>query len=979
MPTYAVTGPDGQKYKVTAPNEQALQESLTLKFGEGAPPAPIAPEPSTQPGYTPQPPVYDEFDNPVDQSAPTGIPSNEGGGVEDLLGKAMRGLQIGTQGAGRGLANLVGGVGSLPTAAFNAGMSGIDMAGRATGLGETGVRADYLVTPETIAGPASALAEAMGMDLIDRDEMDPKEQLMHKLNDYGAQAVVGMGGLTSLASKGGKAAKALGPVTEPYKRASGVTYAGDTGAAVGSAIADEVVEDTSYADNPLVRTLVNLFGGLTGATGMNVTAGGGAAALAKGRDIIKGRVDPNAPQGIPASRAEMDTSARLAQAQPTNLSQTRSNISDAFGPEGSMIDLPRSEQPTVGMIADDIGMAQGENIARGKDPTRFLVRDSARRTKAGEFVDQSAPAGADGRKAVGAAQGEYDARMSQLEDELARAQDDLAEATRASAQNPEFDAQNADLEGARARQGETSANLDKKFRDEYEAARATKNAKYDEVDGATPGDAESLYEAVKQVERDIGPVAATSEKNGFAQVNERVKNALKAVVDEETGEVTLRDIDYKDLRALNSELSAMSKEVVAGGGSPAAIRQVKNAIEDQLKEINPEAARYYAEDYAPRFKTGKAGEYERNLKNASRTGEESSSTRPSEFAQKFLRTPEDANALNRAIDVNDSPETLADARDWMLGDLARKGSLTSEGKVRYNKFSQWAEDNNGVIDQFPELRKRVDTELQRAQSGMKLSDDLNSAVAEAKDRLGGTRKAVSAGKRDLNDSPLAKGVGNNPENMVDRVMSSGDPEKQMDELLSEFSGDAEALDGLKAGVRDWIKSKVGVTSANVGNDESARMGAAKLTKLFRTHEKTLAKLYSPEEMNALQRARKLMVAETRLDARATAGSDSHAKFMAAGKDTATQKWRMVEAVLKAKYGVLKGGGVLRTIRTGLASLPTKSGNVQDVLNEMYFNPELAMHLMDRPLKEVGTSAWNAKLNRLMGYAAGARADDDVGN
>lgn len=937
-----------------------------------AAPAPT-PEPSMQPGYVPRPPVYGANDVPIDQTqahtpvAPQGY-------------DPLRSLTIGAQGVGRGAANLAGGVGSLPTAAFNAIMGGVDMAGRATGIGETGVRADYLITPDKIADPISRMVEAAGIDLYDRDEMTDQEQMMHKISDYGTQATLGAGGLTTLASRtGGNVANSLKPFVEPYTRSAGATYAGDISASTGAAVADEFVEDSQYADNPLVRTLANLFGGVTGATGTSVASGVKDIAMDKARNVLQGRTDPNAPKSVPASRSEMDTAARLAQDQPTNLSQTKANIDDVYGPAGKFADLSPSERPTVGMAADDIGMAQSENVARNADPRRFLVSDSARRARAGDFIESSAPAGAEGADAVTAARTKYGAKSASLDDELYKAQEDLAEAVRTSAQNPEFDSQNADLNAARGRQGDASTNLDQKFREEYKQAQQTKNALYDAVDGDTPGDAGALYRALDDAEQSVGRVAASSESNGFQRVRDRIKNVLVDSVDEETGDIALNSIDYRDLRALNTELSALRKEVVAAGGNPEGIVQVKNALEDQLRDLNPEAARYYAETYAPKFKTGKAGEYERGLKRAVSTGGESSATRPTEFAQKFLRTPEDANSLNRAIDVNADPKTAADARDWMLGDLAAKGALTSDGKVRYNKFKQWEQDNEAIIDQFPELRTRVDQEITRAQKGLQLSDELNQAVNEAKGNLKTTRQDVAVKKRELDSGPLAKAVDGNAETMVSRIMGSGDPDAQIDNFLKQVGDDKAAVDGLKAGVRDWIKDKAGVAAVNVGNSDSARMSSAKLKKMFAKHETALSKLYTPKEMNALRRARQLMEVEPQLDVKATAGSDTHAKFMASQKDTATQKWRMVEAVLKAKYGVLKGGGILRTVRTGLASLPTGSNNVQDLLFEMHFNPDLAIHLLDRPLKDINTPAWNNRLNQIIAAMAGARADAENTN
>jgi len=208
-------------------------------------------------------------------------------------------------------------------------------------------------------------------------------------------------------------------------------------------------------------------------------------------------------------------------------------------------------------------------------------------------------------------------------------------------------------------------------------------------------------------------------------------------------------------------------------------------------------------------------------------------------------------------------------------------------------------------------------------------------------------------------------------------MGSGDPEKQMAELADRLKGDQRATDGLKAATRDWIRGKVRTTARNVGNPDSEKLSRAKLDQLFSEHEKTLSKVYSPEEMNALRQAHALTDIVANIDVRATAGSETFEKFMAADKDKVGKRWRMAEAALKAKYGVLKGGGLFRTLRLFVDALPNDTKSVENVLFEMHFNPDLAKHLLTRNVREIGTPAWNGKLNRLMAVAAGNRDADNV--
>ena len=179
----------------------------------------------------------------------------------------------------------------------------------------------------------------------------------------------------------------------------------------------------------------------------------------------------------------------------------------------------------------------------------------------------------------------------------------------------------------------------------------------------------------------------------------------------------------------------------------------------------------------------------------------------------------------------------------------------------------------------------------------RLADDVTNAKA-----------GLKTTETELRRSALQSAIGNNPENAVASIMGSGDPEKRMAEMVGRLKGNKDASDGLKAAVRDWIRQKTGTTARIVGDPETRPVSRANLEKLFNEHEKTLAAIYTPAEMNVLRQAHKLLGAEANLDVRATSGSNTFDKVMAAQKSDVDQRKRMLEAALKVKYGVLKGGG-----------------------------------------------------------------------
>jgi hypothetical protein len=152
---------------------------------------------------------------------------------------------------------------------------------------------------------------------------------------------------------------------------------------------------------------------------------------------------------------------------------------------------------------------------------------------------------------------------------------------------------------------------------------------------------------------------------------------------------------------------------------------------------------------------------------------------------------------------------------------------------------------------------------------------------------------------------------------------------------------------------------------------------AKLDALFKKHESALSQVLSPEEMNNLRQVHKMLSVSKR-DVQATIGSATAERQ---ALDTAqTQALFPLEAALRLKFGMLKGGGIMALIKRSLRQMKgSETDNVEQLRRKMAFDPELAKHLLTRQV-DVGGAKWNAKLNRLLGYKRGADAvgkDEEV--
>jgi hypothetical protein len=89
---------------------------------------------------------------------------------------------------------------------------------------------------------------------------------------------------------------------------------------------------------------------------------------------------------------------------------------------------------------------------------------------------------------------------------------------------------------------------------------------------------------------------------------------------------------------------------------------------------------------------------------------------------------------------------------------------------------------------------------------------------------------------------------------------------------------------------------------------------------------------------------------------------------------------MLEAGLLAVTGnAITTGMIMKRIRTVLKLMPNQKDNVDALVKRMWFDPQLAQHLVKRNVKTVESSAWNKRLTRLLatGEAAREMIDEDA--
>lgn len=396
---------------------------------------------------------------------------------------------------------------------------------------------------------------------------------------------------------------------------------------------------------------------------------------------------------------------------------------------------------------------------------------------------------------------------------------------------------------------------------------------------------------------------------------------------------------------------------------------LNNAIEIAANEGNEAAQRAMAarQNFADTLGTtfGRNAPVSQQLRrdyNLNRGGR--SETPPSQTAGQYLRTgqPERATELQNIIAKSASPEAGQQAvQDYLMADLAATGVLDRSGYLRPDAMRRWIDKWGRALDiASPDTRAMVDELMVQAEAGQAVRGEMASELRAAAARLSDAEK---------NKGAFAFVLGNNPANAVNAIFQGGDPEMAVRQILDQIGTNAAAMDGFKAAVREYMTERMTTSAVGATTDGSNPLAFGKLDTLFKRHEETLALIFSPEEMNALQASRAFLRPLNNLRQQATPGS-------ATAERTTQQFWNLLEVGLKARYGVLKGGGLLRTIRLWAKTLPNNDSAVNQIMTQMMFDPELAKHLLRMPRSQIDTPRYNRRLNQLLGLAEGARKDQE---
>lgn len=924
------------------------EEGLTPEALRAAP-ASMTAAPSAEsvgPAFTPEVAAAAEGRN---------LPSPGGYAPPPVPAGPGRALQIGAQGVGRGLADIAGMPSDIVTGGANLLMAGADLAAKPFG-GSVDYR--FPQTPlssDNIAETAGDISTALGAPPV--DPATPQEKLSYNINRYGTQALTTGAGLM-------RAGAAMAPTSaprisdafiKPYAKAPLKTIAGDTvgGAGAGAGLTGSqefLPQSVRDAGGGAGGTIADLLAMLAGGVGAGTTYATAVNAPRDIRSILTAKrpaatdLDPATGQAF-TNRAFDKAATKIQQkaVDPSEAIQTIDNTVADFG------GLPT---PTTGLMSGDTGLINMEQALRvknggnslaeapGVDPSTkakysFVERDTALRDAAVDQVNSLRPQGADPQAFPQRAGDIVDMRAEAAQ----RPVDKAAGEVRAveTAQRPIADELNSNIGQAPA----ASRTIDDVVRQTRTAEQQQSAALYNDP-------------AIAAAEVPVQPLRGTAE--AVAAQGSAV-SPLNPVVEKYTGRFAEMEgnASMADVNRLRAEIEADIKGNLDNGAVVQQLRAFKDQASGYAQRLAEEgspagdAARAASENFAtrvqPNFREGAGGRVDATLK----SNPNSPSVQPSEMASNFLTRPEDAQALMRIAELRGNTQrTTEAARTWMLDQIASKG-IAKGGAVDGEKLALWRNKNNELIGNVPGLRQEIDGLVRQSRTGEALKAEWTDRLAQAEARAKGVEGDAGI---------LTKVRGQSPNNAAGAVFADKNPERAMTDLVNTVGKNPAARDGLKAAVAEHFAAKVsGVAPQNV-SEGSQNINFAQLTKEFDKSRATLAKLYSPEEMNTLAAAQKVLAPLAKRAQQGTVGSAT------AERDQSF--WRTFEAGAKLHFGMLKGGGITRTAKLIASQLDDGSDAAADRLIALsMFDPKRMKQLLSANVKPDAADASNSKVRGLL--------------
>ena len=888
-------------------------------------------------------------------------------------------LAITGQAAGRGVADLMGAPVDISSMIVNAisGLSNYALGTEIDPIQKPFAGSDYF------ADMATPAFEAAGYPVQDPEALEGTDRAAYNMVRFGTGA--GAGGITSATRAAGmipKTSKVGSAMDDMYSAAPVRQVVDDVATGAGAGLGVTAAEDT---ETPLDDLVLGILGGAAASKGTRAAE----SAVKAPFNAAVNNANVSLPGGMTEKRKNVDSAAELMQSLATDPQAASANIKRSLQDttEAGMTPL------TTGLAADDVGLGAAESYLRNKQSRPYLERDQAIRTDVSKSVENLKDETADITAPQTAAKTEAQRQITEAEDIRDVSQQKVREAEQEAV---DVERQTEELISPvttqRGRKAEASKELDQQIgQDEGALGQRTKvkNEKFEEAAGDDTASIEPIADSLKKVESEVnalGGFEASGIPQGFIN---RVNKMLPKMEKQETGGVDVvtgkklteevnvggtGEAKLKDISKVRAEINtAIGRAETAGNFDLSKnLKTLKSDINEMIDDTLSfeDAQKYYREEYAPFFTQGYGKEFRDTVQ---KTSERTGKADAGKIADIFLSgTPDAAADLKKIVDIApDAKKAEAAVERYMAADLASKVGADASPRV----IANWIKDRSAQLDQFPEVKAKFESLQKKAGSMEAEKDSLRAQIRNLSDEFKRNEKNVVATQRRIEKGVLGTLINKDPDKYVKSIMGGDDRLQKIDEAKKLIKGNEQAEKGFKRAVTEYLISTVKGkgTAGKLVDDAEGPISAAKISKIMEDNGEALAEIYSGKEMNVLRRAQKMLESYGNVNRRASFGSDTTEKIQQ-GKQRIVDA---LEAGLKLKYGVLKGGGIMRSMKLAARSLPGKDDKVDEIVAKAMLDPELAIHLLDTPVKQVNSAQWNKKLNLLLGVSAAARENVDV--
>lgn len=915
---------------------------------------------------------------PRADTAPAPAPAAPG-----MLEQGGRGLRLGAQAVGRGVADVAGAPVDIASLLTNLVLSGANTAGADLPLADNPVGGSEWLSD--VAGDVARAAAGPGA-IVPPEDMSPGERLMNEIVRFGSAGAVGSGGVKAL---GDAAPRAL---SAPFaaQGSDARVLVGDTLAGAGSgagigAFNELLPEQTQEALGPLGEFFAGILGGFGGAGAARVgeTAVRAPGSLLRRSGTVPEDVIPRDPETMqPVKTKDADRAAVLFQGGTTDPAGAAKRIEDYLASV-----QPGEPVPSTALVADDPGLLSLERRAR-TDPAaapKFIAADRAVADYNSEQLAAMRPEGADPAAPRAVAQRDIADQTAAARGAVQQAETDLAGQDSALT---EFATMLRLLSKDQASTALDNVLVDQAFL----PRRAEKNALYDAA-AADPNavvgteQARAAAEGALAASDAVNPALRDPKARGIAEAFTVPRETAAAPTGQTLPETPQDAQNPRVVRQLSQvmadrqRLSQIEQESRAAGdfGRADTAKGIRKGVNEDVRaaaesgvpgtEKLAQADSYYRTEFAPYFRNGNVSPkfFGQIDKDGSRAA-----TPPEQTAEKFLRAGSSGRAAAEDVAsilriAPDPAEGMAAATDYVLADAAGK-VIGADGKISETALARFITQREGMFGQLPEVRQRFDALLKDVRDGTAKRNTLASALEQA-------RVGAKLTERQINEGALKLIADSEPRKAVAAVFAGKDTPAAMREAVERFKADPAAAQGWKAAVTDYLVDQVTTASKAAVSDANDTVSLAKIRNVFSRNEAALAEVYSPAEMQALQQIKKRLEVMSNRGAQASTGSAT-GENLGGLRGVITALAGPLGTITAVTRGALMGGSVERRTKIVAEQFPDADAAARRIIERAQFDPKLAAHLLRMPTQEVQVYDWSRKLNEILNLGRAGAGDGE---